>query len=317
MQQQQQQSQGQGQGKDKSHDQWKKGQGQGQGQGQQQQPGQGQGNGQQGQGQGQQPSSGQGQGKGTGQKGSGKGQPGGGSDDLYNRPDDPKRLPMSTHSLWGKSDGVAEKRWEQAVTQALAASAGQGTDAGEMAERVRAAWRSFPPIRQVIRRLIGKFLGRGSTIRYTHTRTNRRDISKAGTKKQYKPRIVIALDTSGSIGTMDLEQIASVIKDVQRTHALDVLQCDADVSDVKVDCKVFDHIDIKGRGGTYFRPVFKWIKDKYEDQIDVLIYGTDLQGTFPDGDPKYKVIWLRTQSNCKAPFGKIIDLYPQPEKPRR
>ena len=63
---------------------------------------------------------------------------------------------------------------------------------------------------------------------------------------------------------------------------------------------------VKGGGGTDFRPVFRWI-DQQDMTPDTLLYFTDACGEFPDYEPTYPVVWL-VKGKAKPPFGARIQL---------
>ena len=71
-------------------------------------------------------------------------------------------------------------------------------------------------------------------------------------------------------------------------------------------------IDAKGGGGTDFRPVFEHIDgDKNEDEPPVcVVYLTDLDGSFPNVEPDYPVLWCVPEGSCcgsrPPPFGEIV-----------
>ena len=77
-----------------------------------------------------------------------------------------------------------------------------------------------------------------------------------------------------------------------------ILQCDADIQEhVKITCqeefdKYLQTMQIRGLGGTDFRPVFeltdKLIKDKEFTNLKGLIYFTDGFGKFPNKKPEYE-----------------------------
>ena len=49
--------------------------------------------------------------------------------------------------------------------------------------------------------------------------------------------------------------------------------------------------NIKGGGGTCFKPVFEWIEQQ-DMEPGLLLYFTDAEGEFPLHQPNYPVIWL-------------------------
>jgi predicted metal-dependent peptidase len=73
-------------------------------------------------------------------------------------------------------------------------------------------------------------------------------------------------------------------------------------------------VQITGRGGTDFRPVFRWLEeqDQFVDATrSPLVFATDGYGTFPTAPPACPVIWLRTPRGLQEslfPFGVVVAL---------
>lgn len=110
-----------------------------------------------------------------------------------------------------------------------------------------------------------------------------------------KPKVVIALDTSGSMAgfmTEAVTQVEGVMDAVQAE--LTYIQCDMRIAKVlKVKrASEIANVKIHGWGGTDFRPVFDLVGTfTKREQPDILIYITDGEGDAPRFSPKYKVIW--------------------------
>jgi predicted metal-dependent peptidase len=132
--------------------------------------------------------------------------------------------------------------------------------------------------------------------------------------------LTLALDTSGSIDDGMLNQFMSEVAGIQSSYKIEInmLECDATVGR-HYKLKKFEKPkrDITGRGGTSFKPVFEYIKEKCI-KTDALVYFTDLCGDFPERKPQYPVLWA--YYNCgwgskpDVPFGKVIDLEKEKEK---
>ncbi len=63
---------------------------------------------------------------------------------------------------------------------------------------------------------------------------------------------------------------------------------------------------VHGGGGTDFRPVFEWVA-RQGQRPELLVYFTDAQGSFPQGEPDYPVIWL-VKGRTPVPWGQRIQL---------
>jgi predicted metal-dependent peptidase len=130
--------------------------------------------------------------------------------------------------------------------------------------------------------------------------------------------LIFAVDTSASMTEGELSSIFSEIRSFRETFPckLTVLQADTDVRDVAefeaMDGSEFPkRVEVVGRGGTDFRPVFDWIQDNSTGSPSALVYATDGYGTFPKSDTGFPVIWIRTrisQDESKFPFGLVVSL---------
>ncbi len=128
---------------------------------------------------------------------------------------------------------------------------------------------------------------------------------------------VIAIDTSAS--TKDglvrkfIERTYSILADetsfFSKMNVL-IIQCDAAVTDVTRIESLRDldrylvHLEIRGLGGTDFRPVFDYVDEALMrgdlDDLGGLIYFTDGQGTYPKHRPTYETAFVFLDSDDAA-----------------
>lgn len=122
--------------------------------------------------------------------------------------------------------------------------------------------------------------------------------------------VVIAVDTSGSIGEDDLNAFITEIKSIAETFKVKgkLVDCDTEINNV-YDLEKLDNdlvnINFTGGGGTSFLPPFKFVEEN-NIRPKVLIYFTDACGDFPEDAPPYEVIWLVKNSEIVPPFGEVI-----------
>lgn len=119
---------------------------------------------------------------------------------------------------------------------------------------------------------------------------------------------VIAIDTSGSVRGELVKtflkktyEILTTSNSFYKKVNIHIIQCDSKIQEDIVienmdDLSAFtDHLEIKGMGGTDFRPVFAYvdelIKDGKMDKLKGLIYLTDGYGLYPTKKPDYDVIF--------------------------
>lgn len=120
---------------------------------------------------------------------------------------------------------------------------------------------------------------------------------------------VIALDTSGSCSEDLLRMFVTRTYEILKSSEgfgdkvnVHIIQCDARVqSDVKItsvsDLESYrDGFDVRGRGGTDFRPVFDYVAELTAagEFVDLrgLIYFTDGMGTYPTNRPPYDTAFV-------------------------
>ena len=120
---------------------------------------------------------------------------------------------------------------------------------------------------------------------------------------------VIAIDTSGSVSgelvQTFIQKTYNILKSTESFFSkinLHIIQCDAELQeDVKITSQEdFDNylktMQIKGLGGTDFRPVFSYVSKLLAEgeftNLKGLIYFTDGYGTFPKRMPDYETAFV-------------------------
>jgi predicted metal-dependent peptidase len=129
---------------------------------------------------------------------------------------------------------------------------------------------------------------------------------------------VIAIDTSGSVVGEQVQAFVqktyNILKSTESFFSkinLHIIQCDADIQEhIKITNQdEFDeylkHMQIKGLGGTDFRPVFEkvdeLIKNKEFRNLKGLIYFTDGYGIFPERKPDYDTAFVFVKDDYEIP----------------
>jgi predicted metal-dependent peptidase len=167
--------------------------------------------------------------------------------------------------------------------------------------------------RDHIQALFARRLGSGS---YDWRRPDRalivRDIYAPGRSGFGAEHVVVAIDTSGSIGLPELNmfmaEVSGIFEDI-RPKRLSCVMCDAQINVVHElnDASELRDIKLVGGGGTNFIPVFDWIADQ-GGAPDALVYLTDGLGMFPDRAPNYPVIWGSIYEPATYPFGDVVQV---------
>jgi hypothetical protein len=129
-------------------------------------------------------------------------------------------------------------------------------------------------------------------------------------------RCVTVIDTSGSMYADKqllrdcIREIGSICKRVNSSQTIifaDAAVCD--IVDVEDSTNRIAELQPKGGGGTDFRPAIELAQRL---QPDLIVYITDLAGTFPDRKPKAPIIWAYPPmfEKTSTPFGQRLPLHP-------
>jgi predicted metal-dependent peptidase len=124
--------------------------------------------------------------------------------------------------------------------------------------------------------------------------------------------LVVAIDTSGSIKEDTLGAFISEFRAIMQsfpTISIELLIADA---------KVHHHysfmggdeleFNLKGGGGTDYRPTFEYI-DANISNSSMVLYFTDGEGIYPKIAPSYEVLWVLSENRAKIPFGRSIKIF--------
>ncbi len=125
--------------------------------------------------------------------------------------------------------------------------------------------------------------------------------------------VVVGVDTSGSISQSELDQFLSEVDAIkgQMKARITLLACDVQLAPGSP--WIFEAwepvrlpAEIQGGGGTSFVPVFAWVEAQ-NIRPDLMLYFSDAEGTFPQQEPDYPVLWL-VKGKAKIPWGQRIQL---------
>ena len=152
------------------------------------------------------------------------------------------------------------------------------------------------PWQKVLRRYVGRSLHR----RPVFTKPSRRFPDMVGIlpgkgRSGSKPKVLAAIDTSGSMTASILSDISAELSVMAKSFEVVVVECDNQVRAVYP----FHPIGVvHGRGGTDFRPVFHsdFLK---QHKPDLVVYFTDGCGSAPIEPPRMPVIWVLTGGGKK------------------
>ena len=205
------------------------------------------------------------------------------------------------------------------MQQELQAAIGRGTAPSQLQQCVRLSNRTAKipwqqVLRQLVRKLMGQIEGGGDdfSIAFPSKRSYVRGIIRPGMIEQ-KMFPAFILDTSGSMGTEEIESaITETIDIVRNVGCSDAWFVQADT---KVACAprrvslrdLKGEINIHGRGGTNFDAALK-ATDSLKPKPDIIFYLTDGDGGV-SYVPKTPVVWVIVNNYVKTPptpWGKTV-----------
>ncbi len=181
---------------------------------------------------------------------------------------------------------------------------------------------------QVLRKYIGTI---PNGYRKTRTRLDRRQPERfdiSGKISKHTIDIVVAIDTSGSMSSGLLQMIFTEIFNILKSKEfhLTIIECDAEIQLVYEAKRLEDvKLEVKGRGGTSFKPVIEYVNNNKKFRQSLLIYFTDGMGDAHIPYPLvYRMLWVlpyktgriagefirpeNTFLSVREPYGDVITM---------
>lgn len=164
-------------------------------------------------------------------------------------------------------------------------------------------------------RLLQKYVGKELDRRPVFGRLPRRFPELIGIlpgkgRMNSKPKVVAAIDTSGSMSHEDLADISKELLKMSNHFEVTVVECDTEICDVYPFRPI---TNVSGRGGTDLRPPLEPAFLK-KQRADLVVYFTDGMGPAPEKKPKVPVIWCLTAGGAApASWGRTIMMHDSKE----
>ena len=183
---------------------------------------------------------------------------------------------------------------------------------GEFVREVARSRERKVPWRRLLRTFAGQAIARDD---YSLARPNPRylchDVVVPGMYSEQAARMVVAVDTSGSMTDDQIAAIAAELEAlIDEEVEVTLLVADAEVHEVVCGAALAPYLQarrFKGGGGTSHRPVFEWIV-AHRLRPDLFIGLTDLWTAFPERRPPYPVLWLTPEEHGAAPWGRVVEI---------
>jgi predicted metal-dependent peptidase len=195
-----------------------------------------------------------------------------------------------------------------------------GTAGGGMLETLAGTARARLSWQSILRRLLAV----GHELEPTYQRPPRRFPDLVGVlpgsrRLPTRLKILAAIDTSGSMSSDTLDEIAAELRVMARAYDVSVVEFDAAIQrsyrltgpSGGQETSADPLRQVQGRGGTNFHPVFErdtlsWAADGSE--LSGVVVFTDGFGPAPDRGPREQVIWVLMGSGVRqpAPWGTVV-----------
>lgn len=215
----------------------------------------------------------------------------------------------------GASGGAWEsERLRELVREAIKGTPGKGgllagLAPGQVLERLADAPPSPRPL-QDWRTALEMFVSETRQPTRTYRRPSRRYPRPVGLVpgRLYQPTrddpksMLVALDTSGSMSTEELLEVARQLRRLDRLVDFTIVECDVVIQRVYPFNGVLD--SVVGRGGTDLRPPFAagLLRQYHPEGV---IYFTDGFGPYLDADPGIRTLWVLTKGETfSCPWGR-------------
>lgn len=202
------------------------------------------------------------------------------------------------HEIWEKSEDAMLEAQDD-IIRGIVQKSLRGEIPDGLEEAVARLGQSAElPWQKILRNLVGTI---PAPYRKTVTRKNRRQperLDLRGSLPRYETELVVAVDTSGSMDSLDLRKAMNEIFEILKAsrHKVTIIECDAALQRVyNLDRPSDMKAVFKGRGGTRFSPVFGYIREK-DLRNALLVYFTDGAGEeVLDEKPVNKnTLWILT-----------------------
>jgi predicted metal-dependent peptidase len=207
-----------------------------------------------------------------------------------------------------------ERHWRAAASQA--ASVARGSGKGDLPAGIERAFalRDFPKLDW--RSVLWRFMANTATDFATFDRRYMYQGLYLETLEDQNLRVVVCVDTSGSINEELISTLMTEVQGVLRAYpglSCTLFFADAELYGPFVIASEGELPAAQGGGGTDFRPLFDRLESDPPggEPPSVCIYMTDGFGDFPATEPRFPVLWAIVPGGLDEesfPFGEAVRL---------
>jgi predicted metal-dependent peptidase len=131
----------------------------------------------------------------------------------------------------------------------------------------------------------------------TRYKPNKRFLNNPALKIKQHKHTLVAIDTSGSVSDEEVLEFFNEIHHMYKTGTqVTIIECDAIIQRIYEYNGKLENISVKGRGGTDFEPVFKYMFE-HRNRYNNLIYLTDGECSVPETQIKKPILWVHSSQS--------------------
>lgn len=190
----------------------------------------------------------------------------------------------------------------------------RGNIPGSLVEYIKKIKETKIPFERLLARYVSELVS--GKEEFTYNPIHKRkftmfEIVAPSISKKESPKVVVIVDTSGSISTKELEIFAGAIKKLSSTvDELTLITHDVEIQQVVRSYAIenfLKELKFKGRGGTSHIKAFEYIEQElYRKEgfiPDVVVCLTDGYSEYPEKPPRFPVVWVLTEKHKEPPWG--------------
>lgn len=220
-------------------------------------------------------------------------------------------LEMDDHGMFGEMDALDQAMLEDKIRKAAENAKADG--AGQLPSEVEELLKLKKKPQISWQRELRQFIGQGSRAesKATRSRRNRRyGITFAGKKRDYTAKLLVALDTSGSMMGDRTDKVLAELYGIWKENKgtqIDIVEVDSEIQEVfTYDGK--SEFKIKGRGGTQMVPALKYAHENKYDGVIMLSDGEYWNEDF-ESHNKVKSLWIIAGNpSYTSPIGRTCHI---------
>ena len=219
---------------------------------------------------------------------------------------------IDDHSIWEDNQSeITQEIVGSLIDDTLRKTAesvkGCGSIPGELEGIIADLNKPLAPVfnwKQAFRRFLGNAYSENK--KHSLRKESRRFAGAAGSKHTKRSRVLVGIDTSGSVSDKELHEFVSELTYMHKAGTIiHVLECDAKIQreyDFKPGCIK----GVAGRGGTRFEPVIEYYAQHYK-MYETLVYLTDGGANIDLKVPGNNMLWVISSNGLHQDYpGKTL-----------